>query len=189
MGFPIGHRPNRPAIEGIFKKFQPQPEISAETCGKNGVRRETRSRFPPNFTKTTMARSTVQISAQFKKGMNHHIITQVLGQKYPNLGENGRPGGAPKWREKSKKLFFFHRCRLIKASTGLQIAPKSLSLVNTVPTDLPAKEFLKKLNPVLSYGPKRDGGSRPGSRRSSQFLTNFTKIGLEGLRGKISAQF
>ena len=71
-------------------------------------RRDSRlsSPFPPNFTKITMARSTVKISAQFKKGVNHHIITQVLGQKYPNLGENGRPGGARKWREKSKKLFF-----------------------------------------------------------------------------------
>merc|ERR1712219_78041 len=105
VGFPIGQRSNRPAIEGIFKKFQPQPEISAKTCGKNRARRETRSRFPPNFTKTTMARSTVQISAQFKKGVNHHIFTQVLGQKYPNLGENWRTGGAPKWREKSEKLF------------------------------------------------------------------------------------
>ena len=41
-----------------------------------------------------------------KKGVNHHIITQVLGQKYQNLGENWRTGGAPKWRQKSKKLFF-----------------------------------------------------------------------------------
>ena len=64
------------------------------------------SRFPPNFTKTTMARSTVQVSAQFKKGVSPHIISQVLGLKYPNLGENWRTGGAPKWREKSKKLFF-----------------------------------------------------------------------------------
>ena len=109
------------------------------------------SPFPPNFTKTTMARSTVKISAQFKKGVNRHIFTHVLGQKYPNLGENGRPGGAPKWREKSKKLFF-HRFRLIETSTGLQIAPKSLSLVGTVPTDLPAKEFLKKTNPPQVTG-------------------------------------
>ena len=102
-----------------------------------------------------MARSSVQISAQFKKGVNHHIITRVLGQKYQNLGENWRTGGAPKWREKSEKLFF-HRFRLIKTSTGLQIAPKLLSLVGTVPTDLPAREFLKKTNPGPSYGPKRD---------------------------------
>ena len=108
MGFPIGHRPNRSAIEGIFKKFQPQPEISAKTCGKNGARRETHSRFPPNFTKTTMARSTVKISAQFKKGVNPHISTQVLGQKYPNLGENGRPGGLQSGA-KSPKSCFFHR--------------------------------------------------------------------------------
>ena len=78
---------------------------------------------------------------------------------------------------------------LIGTSTGLRMAPKSLSLVGTVPTDLPAKEFLKKTNPVSSYGPKRDRASRRYSRRLSGFPTNFTKIGLERLRGKISAQF
>ena len=91
--------------------------------------------------------------------------------------------------QRVRKAVFFHRFGLIKTSTGLQIAPKLLSLVGTVPTDLPAKEFLKKTNPGPSYGPKRDGGSHPDSRRSSRFPTNFTKIGLEGLRGKISAQF
>ena len=78
-------------------------------------RRDSRlsSPFPPNFTKTTMARSTVKISAQFKKGVNHHIITRVLGQKYSNLGENWRPGGTPKWPEKSEQLFFspFSTCK------------------------------------------------------------------------------
>ena len=64
------------------------------------------SRFPPNFTKTTTARSTVKISAQLKKGMNHHIIPQVLGQKYPNLSQNWRPGGAPKWHEKFNQPIF-----------------------------------------------------------------------------------
>ena len=97
--------------------------------------------------------------------------------------------GALRSGAKSQKSCFFHRFRLIKTSTRLQIAPKSLSLVGTVPTDLPAKEFLKKTNSGPSYGPKRDGGSRPDSRRSSRFPTNFTKIGLERLRGKISAQF
>ena len=97
--------------------------------------------------------------------------------------------GALRSGAKSQKSCFFHRFRLIKASTGLQIAPKSLSLVGTVPTDLPAKEFLKKTNPGPSYGPKRDGGSRPDSRRSSRFPTNFTKIGLEGSTVQISAQF
>ena len=89
---------------------------------------------------------------------------------------------------KVRKAVFFHRFRLIKTSTGLQIAPKSLSLVRTVPTDLPAKEFLKKTNSGPSYGPKRDGGSRPDSRRSSWFPTNFTKIGLGGSTVQISAQ-
>ena len=74
---------------------------------------------------------------------------------------------------------FFHRFRHVKTSTGLRITPKSLSLVGTVPTGLPAKEFLKKLNPVLSYGPKCDGASH--SRRLSQFPTNLTKFGLERL--------
>ena len=90
---------------------------------------------------------------------------------------------------KSPSSCFFHRFRHVKTSTGLRITPKSLSLVGTVPTDLPAKEFLKKTNPVSSYGPKRDGASRRDSRRLSGFPTNFTKIGLERLRGKISAQF
>ena len=90
---------------------------------------------------------------------------------------------------KSPKSCFFLRIRLIKTSIGLQIAPKLLSLVGTVPNDLPAKEFLKKTNPGPSYGPKRDGGSRPDSRRSSRFPTNFTKIGLEGSTVQISAQF
>ena len=92
-----------------------------------------------------MARSTVKISAQFKKGVNPHIVTKVLGQKYPNLGENGRPGGAPKWREKSEKLFF-HRFRLIETSNGLRITPKSLSVIGTVPTDLRASD-LKTCSP------------------------------------------
>ena len=78
---------------------------------------------------------------------------------------------------------------LIGTSTGLRMAPKSLFLLGTVPTDLPLKEILKKTNPVSSYGPKCDGVSRRDSRRSSRFPTNFTKIGLERLRGKISAQF
>ena len=51
------------------------------------------------------------------------------------------------------------------------------------------REFLKKTNPVPSYGPKRDGAPHRDSRRLSRFRTNFTKIGLEVLRGKISAQF
>ena len=90
---------------------------------------------------------------------------------------------------KSPSSCFFHRFRHVKTSTGLRITPKSLSLVGTVPTDLPAKEFLKKLNPVPSYGPKRDGASHRGSRRSSLFPTNLTKFGLERLRGQISTQF
>ena len=77
----------------------------------------------------------------------------------------------------------------MKTSTGLRIAPKSLSLVGTVPTDLPAKEFLKKTNPVLSYGPKRDGGSSQDSRRSSRFPLNFTKTAMAHSTGKISAKF
>ena len=91
--------------------------------------------------------------------------------------------------QKVREAGFFHRFRFIETSTGLRIAPKSLSLVGTVPTDLPAKEFLKKLDPVLSYGPKRDGASRRDSRRSSLFPTNLTKFGLERLRGQISTQF
>ena len=91
--------------------------------------------------------------------------------------------------EKSEKLVFFHCFRFIETSTGLRIAPKSLSLVGTVPTDLPAKEFLKKTNPGPSYGPKRDGGSRPDSRRSSRFPPNFTKNTMARSTVKISAQF
>ena len=97
--------------------------------------------------------------------------------------------GALRSGAKSPKSCFFHRFRLIKTSTRLQIAPKSLSVIGTGPTDLPSKEFFKKTNPGPSYGPKRDGGSRPDSRRSSWFPTNFTKIGLEGSTVQISAQF
>ena len=100
----------------------------------------------------------------------------------------GRLGALQSGAE-SPKNHFFHRWRLIKTSAGLRIAPKSLSVIGTVPTDLPAKEFLKKTNPGPSYGPKRDGGSRPDSRRSSWFPTNFTKIGLGGSTVQISAQF
>ena len=97
--------------------------------------------------------------------------------------------GALQSGAKSPKYHFFHRWRLIKTSTGLRIAPKSLSVIGTVPTDLPAKEFLKKTNPGPSYGPKRDGGSRPDSRRSSRFLPNFTKTTMARSTVKISAQF
>ena len=97
--------------------------------------------------------------------------------------------GALQSGAKSPKSCFFHRFRLIETSTGLRIAPKSLSVIGTVPTDLPAKEFLKKTNPGPSYGPKRDGGSRPGSRRSSRFPLNFTKNTMARSTVKISAQF
>ena len=97
--------------------------------------------------------------------------------------------GALQSGAKSSKSCFFHRFRLIKTSTGLQIAPKSLSQVGTVPTDLPAKEFLKKTDPSPSYGPKRDGGSRRDSRRPSRFLTNFTKTTMARSTVQISAQF
>ena len=102
----VGTVPTDLPAKEFLKKTDPSPSYGPKRDG--GSRRDSRrpSRFPTNFTKTTMARSTVKISAQFKKGVNPHISTQVLGQKYPNLGENGRPGGAPKWREKSKKLFF-----------------------------------------------------------------------------------
>ena len=90
---------------------------------------------------------------------------------------------------KSPSSCFFHRFRHVKTSTGLRITPKSLSLVGTVPTDLPAKEFLKKLNPVPSYGPKRDGASHRDSRRSSRFPPNFTKTTMARSTVKISAQF
>ena len=136
-----------------------------------------------------MARSTVKISAQFKKGVSPHIIPQVLGQKYPNLSQNWRPGGAPKWHEKSDQPIF----PPFSTHKNLHKAPNcsKSSLVGRVPTDLPAKEFLKKLNPVLSYGPKRDGASHRDSRarRLSRFRTNLTKFGLERLRGKISTQW
>ena len=97
--------------------------------------------------------------------------------------------GALQSGAKSPRTHFFHLLRLIETSTGLRIAPKSLSMIGTVPTDLPAKEFLKKTDPGPSYGPKRDGGSRPASRRSSQFPPNFTKITMARSTVKISAQF
>ena len=52
---------------------------------------------------------------------------------------------------KVREAVFFHGFRLKETSTGLRIAPKSLSLVGTVPTELPVKEFLKKNNPVLDH--------------------------------------
>ena len=102
----VGTVPTDLPAKEFLKKLNPVPSYGPKRDGAShgGSRRSTR--FPPNFTKTTMARSTVKISAQFKKGVNPHISTQVLGQKYPNLGENGRPGGTPKWRQKSEKLFF-----------------------------------------------------------------------------------
>ena len=102
----VGTVPTDLPAKEFLKKTNPGPSYGPKRDGGSRPDSRRSSRFPPNFTKTTMARSTVKISAQFKKGVNPHISTQVLGQKYPNLGENGRPGGAPKWREKSKKLFF-----------------------------------------------------------------------------------
>ena len=103
---PLGTGPTDLPLKEFSKNSNRSPRYQPKRAEKNGARQETRSRFPPNFTKTTMARSTVKISAQFKKGVNHHIITQVLGQKYPNFGENGRPRGAPKWHEKSHQPIF-----------------------------------------------------------------------------------
>ena len=102
----IGTVPTDLPAKEFLKKTNPGPSYGPKRDGGSRPDSRRSSRFPPNFTKITMARSTVKISAQFKKGVNPHISTKVLGQKYPNLGENGRPGGAPKWREKSKKPFF-----------------------------------------------------------------------------------
>ena len=104
-GSPLGKGPTDLPLKEFSKNSNRSPRYQPKRAEKT-EHDERPVQFPPNFTKTTMARSTVKISAQFKKGVNPHISTQVLGQKYPNLGENGRPGGAPKWREKSKKLFF-----------------------------------------------------------------------------------
>ena len=104
-GSPLGTGPTDLPLKEFSKNSNRSPRYQPKRAEKM-EHGERPVQFPPNFTKTTMARSTVQISAQSKKGVNHHIITQLLGQKYPNLGENWRTGGAPKWREKSKKLFF-----------------------------------------------------------------------------------
>ena len=102
----IGTVPTDLPAKEFLKKTNPGPSYGPKREGGSRLDSRRSSRFPPNFTKTTMACSTVKISAQFKEGENHYIITQALGQKYPNLGKNGRPGGAPKWRQKSEKLFF-----------------------------------------------------------------------------------
>ena len=102
----VGTVPTDLPAKEFLKKLNPVPSYGPKRDGASHRDSRRSSRFPPNFMKTTMARSTVKISAQFKKGVNHHIITQVLGQKYPNLGENWRPGGAPKWHKKSHQPIF-----------------------------------------------------------------------------------
>ena len=102
----IGTVPTDLPAKEFLKKTNPGPSYGPKRDGGSGRDSRRSSRFPPNFTKNTMARSTVKISAQFKKGVNPHISTRVLGQKYPNLGENWRPGGAPKWHEKSHQPIF-----------------------------------------------------------------------------------
>ena len=103
----VGTVPTDLPAKEFLKKLNPVSSYGPKRDGASHRDSRASSRFPPSFTKTTMARSTVKISAQFKKGVNNHIITQVLGQKYPNLSQNWRPGGTPKWGEKSEKLGFF----------------------------------------------------------------------------------
>ena len=152
----IGTVPTDLPAKEFLKKLNPVLSYGPKRDGAShrGSRRS--SLCPTNLTKFGLERLRGQISSQFKKRVNPHIIPQGLGQKYSNFSQNWRPGVTPKWGKKSKKLGFFHRFRFIETSTGLRIAPKSLSLVGTVPTDLPVKEFLKK-NPTLSLITRRQG--------------------------------
>ena len=114
-----------------------------------------------------MACFTGKISAKFKKGVNHHIITQVLGQKYPNFGKNWRPWGALKWREKSEKPFFSP----VLTHKNLHRAPNGFKI------NVHSRHCFQKKYFGRSYGPKDDGTSSPNSRRpASQFPSKCAKI-------------
>ena len=100
----VGTVPTHLPAKEFLKKTNSVPSYGPK-CDRGSDQDSRRSsQFPPNFTKSTMAHSTVKISARFRKGFNHHIITRVLGPKYPNLGKNWRPGGALKWRKKLENI-------------------------------------------------------------------------------------